>query len=79
MDVSIVTAGWSGGGHNVVFPKQETTLQQSFECHIVCTTDFDCWLGGLAALQPIDKAEIQFGGNAYNHSCARQFLVCRPL
>ena len=79
MDVSLIAAGWSGSGRIVVFPKQETTLWQSIDNHLVCATNLDGWPGGLAALQPADKAEIQFGGNAYNHSCARQFLIRRPL
>ena len=70
MDVSLIAAGWSGGSHCVVFPKQEATLRQSIEYHFVCTTDFDCWLGGIAALQPIDKAEIQFGGDPNYHPSA---------
>ena len=54
MDVSLIDAGWSGGGHIVVFPKQEATLWQSLECHIVRSSDFDGGSGGLAALQPAD-------------------------
>ena len=79
MDVGFIAVGWSGGGHIVVFPEQEATLWQSLECHVVCTSDFDCRIGGIAALQPIDKAEVQFGGDTYNYPRARQFLVCRPL
>ena len=79
MDVSLIAAGWSGSGHIVVFPKQEATLRQSLECHIVCASDFDCRLSGLVALQPADKAEIQLGGDAYDYSCTRQFLVRSPL
>jgi hypothetical protein len=70
MDVNLILAGWPGIGCIVVFPKQEATLWQSVECHIVCASDFDCRLGGLVALQPTDKAEIQFGGNTYDYSCA---------
>ena len=79
MDVGLGAAGWSGGGHIVVFPKQEATLWQSLECHFVCTANADGWLSGFAAFQPADKAEIQFGGDAYNHPRPRQFFVRRPL
>ena len=79
MDVSLVAADWSGSGHSIVFPKQEATLWQSLDNHFVCVTDDDCRLGGLAAFQPADKAEIQFGGDAYDYPCPRQFLVCCPL
>lgn len=79
MDVSLIAAGWSGGGYGVVFPQQEATLWQSIDNHFVCAANDDGRLGGLTALQSVDKAEIQFGGNAYNHSCARQFLIRRPL
>ena len=58
LDVSIVAAGWSGGSHIVVFPKQKAILRQSVECHFVCSTDTDGWLGGFAAFQSADKAEI---------------------
>ena len=54
MDVSLIAAGWSGGSHCVVFPKQEATLWQSLECHIVRSSDFDGGFGGLAALQSAD-------------------------
>ena len=70
MDVSRIAVGWTGGGHIVVFPKQETALWQSLDNHFVYPADDDGRLGGLAALQPADKAEIQFGGNTYNHPCA---------
>ena len=79
MDVGFVAAGWSGGGHSVVLPKQETTLWQSLECHIVRSSDFDGGFGGLAALQPADSSEVQFGGDTYDYLCARQFFVRRPL
>ena len=70
MDVSLIDAGWSGGGHIVVFPKQEATLWQSLDNHIICTANLDGWVGGFVALQPVDSAEIQFGGDAYDYSCA---------
>lgn len=79
LDVSLIDAGWSGSGYSVVFPKQETTLRQSIDNHFVCTADIDSWLSGLVAFQPADKAEIQFGGDAHDYSCARQFFVRRPL
>ena len=79
MDVNRIAAGWCSGGHGVVFPKQETALRQSLDNHFVCTANIDCRLGGVAALQPADKAKIQFGGNAYDYPRARQFLVRRPL
>ena len=63
MDVGFGAAGWSGGGHGVVFPKQEATLWQSLDNHLVCTADIDSWLSGLVAFQPADKAEIQLGGD----------------
>ena len=71
MDVGIIAAGWSGGSHIVVFPKQETTLWQGVDNHLVCATNLDGWPGGLVALQPADKAEIQFGGDAYDYPCPR--------
>ena len=71
MDVNRIDAGWCSSGHGVVFPKQEATLWQSLECHLVCATNTDSWLGGFAAFQPADKAEIQLGGNAYDYPCAR--------
>ena len=70
MDVSLVAAGWCSGGHGVVFPKQEATLWQSLDNHLVCAADIDGRFGGLAALQPADTAEVQFGGNTYDYSCA---------
>ena len=79
LDVSLIDAGWSGSGYSVVFPKQETTLRQSLDNHFVCTTDYDGRLGGFVAFQPADSAEIQLGGDAYNHPRARQFFVRRPL
>lgn len=71
MDVSLIAAGRSGGGHIVVFPKQETTLRQSIDNHFVCITNLDCRIGGLAAFQPADSAEIQLGGNANHYPCPR--------
>ena len=79
MDVSVVAASWFGSSHIVVFPKQEATLWQSLECHLVYAADIDGRLGGFAAFQPADKAEIQLGGDAYDYPCARQFFVRRPL
>lgn len=79
MDVSIVAAGWSGSGHIVVCPKQETTLWQSIECHLVRTPDLDGGIGSLAALQSAYPAEIRFGGDANDHPCPRQFFFYRPL
>ena len=79
MDDSRIAAGWCSGGHGVVFPKQETALWQSLDNHFVCAADYDGWLGGVVALQPADKAEIQFGGNTCDYPCPRQFLVRRPL
>lgn len=79
MDVNRIAAGRFGSGHGVVFPKQEATLWQSLECHLVCATNTDSWLGGFAAFQPADKAEIQFGGDTNHYPCTRQFLVRRPL
>ena len=73
MDVSSCAAGWSGSSYGVVFPKQETTLWQGTDNHLVRIANLDGWIGGLAALQPADKAEIQLGGNANNHLGARQF------
>ena len=70
MDVGFIAVGWSGGGYSVVFPKQEATLWQSLECHFVCATNLNSRIGGVAAFQPADKAEIQFGGDAYDYSCA---------
>jgi hypothetical protein len=79
LDVNLVAAGRSGSGHGVVCPKQETTLRQSIECHIVRSSDFDSGFGGIAAFQPIDSAEVQFGGDPNHHPCARQFFIRRPL
>ena len=79
LDDHCCAAGWSGGGHFVVFPKQETALWQSAECHIVRTSDIDCRYGGVAAFQPAHSAEIQLGGDAYDYPRARQFLVRRPM
>lgn len=79
LDVSLIAAGRSGGGHIVVFPQQETTLWQAIDNHLVCTTNLDCRIGSLVALQPADSAEIQLGGNANHYPCPRQFLVRRPL
>ena len=63
MDVNLVAAGRSGSGHGVVCPKQETTLRQSIDNHFVCTANTDGGLGGVAALQPADSAEVQLGGD----------------
>ena len=79
MDVGLGAAGGSGGGYGVICPKQETTLRQSVECHIVRSSDFDGGSGGVAALQPADKAEVQLGGDPYNHPCSRQFFIRHPL
>ena len=79
MDVNRIAAGRFSSSHIVVFPKQETALWQSLDNHFVCAANIDCWLGGITAFQPADKAKIQFGGNAYDYLGARQFLVRRPL
>ena len=79
MDVSLIPAGWPGSGRIVVFPKQEATLWQSLECHFVCATNLNSRIGGVAAFQPADKAEIQFRGDTNHYPCPRQFLVCHPL
>jgi len=79
MDVSPLAAGWSGSGCGVVCPKQETTLRQSLDNHLVFAAYLDGGLGGIAALQPADSAEVQLGGDAYNHPRTRQFFVRCPL
>ena len=79
MDDSFGAAGRSGGGHGVVCPKQETTLRQSLDNHLVCTADADGGLGGPAALQPAHSAEVQLGGDTDHHPCTRQFLVRCPM
>ena len=75
MDVSFVAAGWCSGSRIVVFPKQETALWQSIDNHFVCAADIDSRYGGAAALQPVDKAEVQFGGDANHYPCTRQFFI----
>ena len=79
LDVSCIAVGWSGSGHGVVCPKQETTLWQSVDNHFVRIANFDCESGGVAALQPAHSAEVQLGGDPDPHSCARQFIIRRPL
>ena len=79
MDDSFVSANWYSSGHGVVCPKQEAALRQSVDNHIVCVANLDGGLGGVADFQPFDSAEVQLGGDAYNHPCARQFLIPRPL
>ena len=79
MDVSFGTAGGSGSGCGVVCPKQEATLQQSLDNHLVCVANIDSGLSGVAALQSVDSAEVQLSGDAYDYPCARQFLIRRPL
>ena len=70
MDTCCVAAGWSGSGHGVVCQKQETTLRQSFDNHLVYTANFDVGPSGVAAFQPADKAEVQLGGDSDNYPCA---------
>ena len=79
MDDSFIAAGRSGCSFGVVCQKQETTLRQSVECHLVRSSDIDGGSGGVAALQPADSAEVQFGGDPDDYSCTRQFLIRRPL
>ena len=71
MDDSFISAGWSGGGCGVVCPKQETTLWQGLDNHLVCVANIDGGLGGVAALQSVDSAEVQFGGNPDHYPRAR--------
>ena len=67
MDDSCFPAGWPGSGFGVVFPQQKATLWQSIECHSVCAPNIDGGIGGFAAVQPFDSAEIQLGGDAYDY------------
>ena len=79
MDDSCFAAGWSGGGFGVVFPQQKAALWQSIECHSVCASNLFGGTGGLIAFQPLDSAEIQLGGDAYDYPCARQFFFHSTL
>ena len=78
MDVGLGAAGRSGSGYGLVCPKQETTLRQSIECHSVCAANADSGFGGIVALQPLDSAKVQLGGDTYDYPRARQFIVYSP-
>ena len=67
MDGNRIAASRSGSGHGVVCPKQETTLRQSIDNHLVCAANVDGWYSGVAALQPVDKAEVQLSRNPDHH------------
>lgn len=71
LDACFGAACWSGGGYGVVCPKQETTLRQSIDNHIVFVANIDGGLGGVVALQPTDSSEVQLGGDPDDYPCTR--------